>query len=74
MSGITATLRFGRIAVVTTQHRDGNEIVFGGYAIHYDEAGREILRTEDTPNIVVTLAADGQPQMGLQVQKVVFVG
>lgn len=49
---------FGHIEIVTTERREGNKLILGGYAIHYDRDGKETHRTEDTPNIICTLPDD----------------
>lgn len=56
MEDAQITVTYGRIKIVTTQRVEGNKFVFGSYAIHYDENGREIRRTEDTPTCSCTFA------------------
>jgi hypothetical protein len=45
---------FGHIEIVTTQRWEGDKLLLGGYAIHYDRDGKEIRRTPDTVNLVVS--------------------
>lgn len=45
----------GYVEIVTTERREGNKLILGGYAIHYDRNGKEIRRTPDTANIIATL-------------------
>lgn len=46
---------FGHVEIITTERREGNKLILGGYSIHYDRHGKEVRRTPDTPNIIVTL-------------------
>lgn len=46
---------YGHCRIVETMRMQDGKLLLGGYAIHYDEDGREVRRTPDQINIVVTL-------------------
>lgn len=44
---INLDLCFGSVEIITTERREGNALVLGGYSITRDRHGREVSRTED---------------------------
>ena len=45
---------FGHIEIVTTSKWEGPyRQILGGYSITYDQHGKEVSRTQDTPNVVL---------------------
>lgn len=45
---------FGSVRIVQTQRQEGNKLIMGGYAIHYDRHGRETRRTPNEDACVLT--------------------
>lgn len=48
MDNVKVTAIFGHVQIVPTHRWEGNTLISGGYAIHYDADGNETHRTEDT--------------------------
>lgn len=49
---VKLTVLYGHIKIVETRRWVGGRLFLGGYAIHYDEHGKETHRTPDTVNVI----------------------
>lgn len=41
---------FGHVEIVSTEWREGDDLVLGGYSIERDRHGREVSRTKNVEN------------------------